>query len=38
VLTPHTAGGTTDSIPRMVAQALENVRLHLAGEPVMSPV
>jgi lactate dehydrogenase-like 2-hydroxyacid dehydrogenase len=38
VLTPHTAGGTTDSIPRMVAQAVENVRLHLAGEPVMSPV
>jgi len=38
VLTPHTAGGTTDSIPRMVAQAVENVRLFLAGEPVMSPV
>jgi lactate dehydrogenase-like 2-hydroxyacid dehydrogenase len=38
VLTPHTAGGTTDSIPRMVAQALENIRLHLAGEAVMSPV
>jgi lactate dehydrogenase-like 2-hydroxyacid dehydrogenase len=38
VLTPHTAGGTTDSIPRMVAQAVENVRLFLAGEPVASPV
>lgn len=38
VLTPHTAGGTVDSIPRMVAQALENVRLFLAGEPVASPV
>jgi len=38
VLTPHTAGGTSDSIPRMVGQALENVRLFLAGEPVMSPV
>jgi lactate dehydrogenase-like 2-hydroxyacid dehydrogenase len=38
VLTPHTAGGTTDSIPRMVAQAVENVRLFLGGEPVMSPV
>lgn len=38
VLTPHTAGGTVDSIPRMVGQALENVRRHLAGEPVMSPV
>ncbi|MDB5418647.1 MAG: D-isomer specific 2-hydroxyacid dehydrogenase family protein [Phenylobacterium sp.] len=38
VLTPHTAGGTTDSIPRMVAQAVENVRLFWGGEPVMSPV
>lgn len=38
VLTPHSAGGTVDSIPRMVGQALENVRLFLAGEPVMSPV
>jgi lactate dehydrogenase-like 2-hydroxyacid dehydrogenase len=38
VLTPHTAGGTTDSIPRMVAQAVENVRLFLSGDPVMSPV
>lgn len=38
VLTPHSAGGTTDSIPRMVGQALENVRLFLAGEAVMSPV
>lgn len=38
VLTPHTAGGTVDSIPRMIGQALENVRLFLAGEPVMSPV
>jgi lactate dehydrogenase-like 2-hydroxyacid dehydrogenase len=37
VLTPHTAGGTVDSIPRMVAQALENVRLFLAGEPVITP-
>lgn len=38
VLTPHSAGGTVDSIPRMVGQALENVRRFLAGEPVMSPV
>jgi lactate dehydrogenase-like 2-hydroxyacid dehydrogenase len=36
VLTPHSAGGTVDSIPRMVGQALENVRLFLAGEPVAS--
>ncbi len=38
VLTPHSAGGTVDSIPRMVGQALENVRRFLAGEPVMSPI
>ncbi len=38
VLTPHSAGGTVDSIPRMIGQALENVRLFLASEPVMSPV
>ncbi|MBT9471426.1 MAG: 2-hydroxyacid dehydrogenase [Pseudomonadota bacterium] len=38
VLTPHSAGGTSDSVVRMVAQALENVRLFLSGEPVMSPV
>lgn len=38
VLTPHTAGGTIDSIPRMVAQAVENIRLFVAGEPLASPV
>jgi lactate dehydrogenase-like 2-hydroxyacid dehydrogenase len=38
VLTPHSAGGTADSIPRMVAQAIDNVRRFLAGEPVASPV
>jgi lactate dehydrogenase-like 2-hydroxyacid dehydrogenase len=38
VLTPHTAGGTTESIPRMVAQAIDNVRRFLAGEAVASPV
>ena len=38
VLTPHSAGGTVDSIPRMVWQALENLRLFLSGAPVMSPV
>jgi lactate dehydrogenase-like 2-hydroxyacid dehydrogenase len=37
VLTPHTAGGTVESIPRMVAQAIDNVRRFLAGEPVASP-
>lgn len=38
VLTPHGAGGTADSIPRMVAQAIDNMRRFLAGEPVASPV
>jgi lactate dehydrogenase-like 2-hydroxyacid dehydrogenase len=38
VLTPHTAGGTVDSIPRMVAQAVDNVQRFLAGEPVASAV
>jgi lactate dehydrogenase-like 2-hydroxyacid dehydrogenase len=38
VLTPHSAGGTSDSIPKMVGQALENVRRFLAGEPLLSPV
>jgi lactate dehydrogenase-like 2-hydroxyacid dehydrogenase len=38
VLTPHTAGGTTDSIPRMVAQAIDNVQRFLAGEALASPV
>lgn len=38
LLTPHTAGGTLDSIPPMIDQAVENTRLFLAGEPVCSPV
>jgi lactate dehydrogenase-like 2-hydroxyacid dehydrogenase len=38
VLTPHTAGGTVESIPRMVGQAIDNVSRFLAGEPVASPV
>lgn len=38
VLTPHVAGGTLDSIPPMIDQAVENVRLFLAGEAVASPV
>lgn len=37
LLTPHRAGGTTEGIPNMVAEALENMRLHFAGEPVKSP-
>ena len=38
LLTPHVAGSTTDVIPLMVGQALDNLRLFLAGEPVASPV
>jgi lactate dehydrogenase-like 2-hydroxyacid dehydrogenase len=38
LLTPHRAGGTTEGIPNMVALTMENVRLFLAGEPVVSPV
>ena len=38
VLTPHTAGGTTDSLPLMFAQTFENLRRCFAGEPPASPV
>lgn len=38
VLTPHSAGGTIDSIPRMVGQALDNVARFTAGAPLASPV
>jgi lactate dehydrogenase-like 2-hydroxyacid dehydrogenase len=38
VLTPHSAGGTLESIPRMVGQTLENLRLYFNKEPLLSPV
>ena len=38
VLTPHTAGSSTEAIPLMVAQALDNVRRFMAGEALASPV
>ncbi|WP_333587748.1 2-hydroxyacid dehydrogenase [Phenylobacterium sp.] len=38
VLSPHAAGGTLDSIPKMIGQAHENLRRHFAGEPLLSPV
>jgi lactate dehydrogenase-like 2-hydroxyacid dehydrogenase len=38
VLTPHTAGGTLESIPKMVGQTLENLRRFFHGEPLLSPV
>ncbi|MFN3571921.1 MAG: 2-hydroxyacid dehydrogenase [Phenylobacterium sp.] len=37
VLSPHAAGGTLESIPRMIGQAHENLRRHFAGEPLLSP-
>lgn len=38
VLTPHSAGGTVDSLPRMVAQALDNIERRFEGRPLSSPV
>lgn len=38
VLTPHTAGGTIESIPAMVGSALENLRRFFAKEPLATPV
>ena len=38
VLNPHIAGGTLETIPRMIALAVENVRLFMNGQPVASPV
>lgn len=38
VLTPHTAGGTLESIPKMVGQTLENLRRFFHEEPLFSPV
>ncbi len=38
VLTPHTAGASAETVVKMVGQALENLRRHFAGEPLLSPV
>lgn len=38
VLSPHSAGGTLESIPKMIGQAQENLRRHFAGETLLSPV
>lgn len=37
-LTPHRAGGTTEGIPNMAAQAVENIRRFFEGRPLLSPV
>ncbi len=38
VLTPHTAGGTLESLPQMVGMTLENLRRFFHGEPLATPV
>jgi lactate dehydrogenase-like 2-hydroxyacid dehydrogenase len=38
VLTPHTAGGTLESIPQMVGMTIENLRCFFNGEPLATPV
>jgi len=38
VLTPHSAGGTTNSLPLMIGQTFENLKRFYAGEPLASPV
>lgn len=37
VLTPHTGSTTGDTIPRLIALAVENMRLFFAGRPVATP-
>lgn len=37
-LTPHFAGGTRESIMASAALVLENLRRHVAGEPLKTPV
>jgi hypothetical protein len=32
------SGATADTVPKMVGQAIENLRRHFAGEPLLSPV
>jgi lactate dehydrogenase-like 2-hydroxyacid dehydrogenase len=38
VLTPHRAGSSTEAVPLMIAQALDNVERFLARKPLLSPV
>jgi len=38
VFTPHFIGATTETVQRLRAQAAENIRRVLAGEPPLSPV
>jgi lactate dehydrogenase-like 2-hydroxyacid dehydrogenase len=38
VLTPHNASTTLETIPRLVARTVANLRLFFAGKPVANPV
>lgn len=38
VLTPHTAGATTEAVQGMLALLLGNLQAHFAGEPLKTPV
>ena len=38
VLTPHTGSTTAETIPRLVALTMENLRLFFEGRPVATPV
>jgi lactate dehydrogenase-like 2-hydroxyacid dehydrogenase len=38
VLTPHIGSTTYETIPRLIARTLENLRLFFAGRPVANPV
>lgn len=38
VLTPHTAGATTEAVQGMLALLMANLAAHFAGEPLKSPV
>lgn len=38
VLTPHTAGATTDAVQGMLRLLLENLAAHFAGQPLKTPV
>jgi lactate dehydrogenase-like 2-hydroxyacid dehydrogenase len=38
ILTPHTAGATTDSVQRMLALLLQNLSAFLDGKPLATPI
>ncbi|CAN5340101.1 2-hydroxyacid dehydrogenase [soil metagenome] len=38
VLTPHISGATAETVPKLIGQAVDNMRAFFAGEPVLTPV